>query len=129
MSGESRFERDGLMEAIHAADRARIARIIEALRAEGEPLPLLAWTLAEELRTMMALAAGSRPKRYLPPDRAQALTRSARRLGPATFARELLRAHRIDRIIKGVETGNPWDELLELALALAGAPVMETQPA
>ena len=123
----SRFERDTLVAAIHAADRARVARILDALQAEGEPLPLLAWTLAEELRTMMAIASGQRSKRYLTPERAQALARSSRRLGAAAFPRELLRAHRIDRMIKVVETGNPWDELLEFALALAGGPVLETR--
>jgi DNA polymerase III subunit delta len=32
----------------------------------------------------------------------------------------LRRAGRIDRMIKGVEAGNPWDELLQLALLMAG---------
>ncbi len=120
----SRFERDSLLDAIHADDPSRIVRIVESLRAEGEPLPLLLWTLAEELRTMMAIAAGQRPRRFLPPERAQALARTAKRHGGASFDRELLRAHRIDRMIKGVEAGDPWDDLLELALALAGRPVL-----
>ncbi|HSN21236.1 MAG TPA: DNA polymerase III subunit delta [Usitatibacter sp.] len=120
----SRFDRDTLVEAIHAADPARIARILESLEAEGEPLPLLLWTLAEELRFMMALAAGQRPRRFLPPERMEALARAAKRLRPADFQREVLRAHRIDRMIKGVETGDPWASLLELALGLAGRPVL-----
>jgi hypothetical protein len=31
-----------------------------------------------------------------------------------------LRAHRIDRMIKGVETGNPWEAMVDLALGIAG---------
>jgi DNA polymerase-3 subunit delta len=120
----SRFERDTLLDAIHAGDPARIARILESLKAEGEPLPLLLWTLAEELRLMMALAAGQRPRRFLPPERMESLARSAKRLGGAAFEREVLRAHRIDRMIKGVETGDPWESLLELALGLAARPVL-----
>ena len=120
----SRFERDTLLDAIHAAEPARIARILESLKAEGEPLPLLLWTLAEELRLMMALAAGQRPRRFLPPERMESLARAAKRLGGAAFDREVLRAHRIDRMIKGVETGDPWESLLELALGLAGRPVL-----
>ena len=42
-------------------------RVAASLEAEGEPLPLLLWTLAEELRLMMALAANQRPRRFLPP--------------------------------------------------------------
>jgi len=120
----SRFERDTLVDAIHGDDPARIARIVESLEAEGEPLPLLLWTLAEELRMMMALAAGQRPRRFLPPERMQALARTAKRHGAVSFGREVLRAHRIDRMIKGVEAGDPWDGVLELALGLAGRPVL-----
>jgi DNA polymerase-3 subunit delta len=74
---------------------------------------------------MMALATGQRPKRWIPPERSAALQRAARRLDAAAFDRELLRAHRIDRMIKGVETGDPWDSVLELALGIAGKPVMK----
>jgi DNA polymerase-3 subunit delta len=121
----SRFERDNLLEAIHAGDGARIARVVASLEAEGEPLPLLLWTLAEELRTLMTLSAGQRPKRFMPPERVSALTKTARRHDAASFARELLRAHRIDRMIKGVETGDPWDSVLEMSLGLSGRPVLK----
>ncbi len=121
----SRFESEALLEAIQAADAARIARVVAALEATAEPLPLLLWTLAEELRAMMALSTGQRPKRWIPPERASALQQAARRLDAAAFDRELLRAHRIDRMIKGVETGDPWDSVLELALGIAGKPVMK----
>ncbi|APV49006.1 DNA polymerase III subunit delta [Betaproteobacteria bacterium GR16-43] len=125
----SRFEREALLDAVHAGDRAKVVRIVASLEAEGEPLPLLLWVLAEELRHMMALSANQRPKRFLPPERMQALNKTARRHNPASFARELLRAHRIDRMIKGVETGDPWDSMLELSLGLAGMPVLNEQAA
>jgi DNA polymerase-3 subunit delta len=121
----SRFDRENLLEAIHASDGSRIARIVESLEAEGEPLPLLLWTLAEELRMMMTIAGGARPRRPLPPARLQGLTATARRHDAVSFDRLLLRAHRIDRMIKGVEAGDPWDAMLELALGLAGRPVMD----
>ena len=125
----SRFERDTLLEAIHADDTSRVARALASLKAEGEPLPLLLWTLADELRLLMAIVAGERPRRFLPPDRMQAVTRTARRHDAISFDRELLRAHRIDRMIKGVETGDPWDNLLDLALGMSGKPLMSVIPA
>jgi DNA polymerase-3 subunit delta len=118
----SRFEREGLVEAIHAGDPARIARAVDSLEAEGEPLPLLLWALAEEIRLMVQLSGGERPRRFLDPDRVQRIQRTARRHDAASFDRQLLRAHRIDRIIKGVETGDAWEEILELSLSLAGTP-------
>lgn len=119
----ARFERDTLLEAIHAGEAARIARVVESLEAEGEPAPLLLWTLAEELRMMMALAANQRPRRFLPPERLGALQETTRMHGPASFHREMLRAHRIDRMIKGVEQGDPWQGMMDLALGIAGKPL------
>ena len=120
----SRFARDGLVEAIHDADAGRIARAVDSLEAEGEPLPLLLWALTEELRLMMQLSGGERPRRFLDHDRVQRIQRTARLHDAASFDRQLLRAHRIDRMIKGVETGDAWEEILELSLALAGKPVL-----
>ena len=121
----ARFERDTLLDAIHAGDASRVARVVESLEAEGEPAPLLLWTLAEELRLLMALAANQRPRRYLPPDRMAALQKTARLHGAASFDRELLRAHKIDRMIKGVESGDPWENMVDLALGIAGKPLLE----
>ena len=119
----ARFERDTLLEAIHARDAGRIARVVESLEAEGEPAPLLLWTLTEELRLMMALAANQRPRRFLPPERMSALQKTARSHDAASFHREMSRAHRIDRMIKGVEPGDPWREMVDLSLGLAATPL------
>ena len=121
----SRFERDGLLEAIHGEDPTRIARAVLSLKAEGEPLPLLLWTLVEELRALMALRAGERPRRFLTPERARMLAKTARQHDATSFHRELLRAHRIDLMIKGIETSDPWENMLDLALGIAGRPVLE----
>jgi DNA polymerase-3 subunit delta len=129
VSDVSRFERDALLDAIHGGDAARVARVVASLAAEGEPLPLLLWTLTEELRLMMAIVAGQRPRRFLPPDRMEALNRTAKRHNAASFHREVLRAHRIDRMIKGVETGEPWDNVIDLALGISGRPVMAEEAA
>ncbi|HUQ27680.1 MAG TPA: DNA polymerase III subunit delta [Usitatibacter sp.] len=121
----SRFERDALVEAMHAGDAARVARVVVSLKAEGEPLPLLLWTLSEELRKVMAILAGQRPRGWMSPERSEALSRSARRHDRASIGRELLRAHRIDRMIKGIDSGDPWDSVVEFALGIAGKPVMK----
>ncbi len=121
----SRFERDALIDAMHAGDAGRVARVVESLEAEGEPLPLLLWTLTEELRKVIAITAGQRPRGWMSPERSEQLSRTARRHDRASIDRELLRAHRIDRMIKGVEPGDPWDSVVELALGIAGKPVMK----
>ena len=120
----ARFERDTLVDAIHGDDPSRVVRVVACLEAEGEPLPLLLWTLAEELRLLMAISAGQRPRRFVPPERMEKLNRTARKHSVATYDRELLRAHGIDRMIKGVETGDPWSSVVDLALGISGRPVM-----
>jgi DNA polymerase-3 subunit delta len=110
---------------MHAGDAGKVSRVVASLKAEGEPLPLLLWTLSEELRKVMAIASGQRPRGWLSPERAEALARIARRHDRASIDRELLRAHRIDRMIKGVEPGDPWDSVVELALGIAAKPVMK----
>jgi DNA polymerase-3 subunit delta len=121
----SRYERDTLLEAIHAGDAGRVARWVASLKAEGEPLPLLLWVLAEGAaahdgagRQPAAAPASSRPTAW------RRCRQTTRRHGAASFDRELLRAHRIDRMIKGIETGDPCDSVIELALGIAGKPVL-----
>lgn len=125
----ARFERDVLVDAIHAGDAGRIVRVVEGLRATAEPLPLLLWVLTEELRRMMAYSGNQRPGRWIPPERAAALQKLARLHDAASFQRLLLRAHVIDRMMKGVETGDPWEGITELCLALAGKPVLSEEAA
>lgn len=125
----SRFERDGLIEAIHAGDATRIVRIVASLEAEGEALPLLLWTLAEETRKLIAVSSGQRPRGWLSPEAAQALGKTARRHDRGSFGRLLLRAHRVDRMIKGVETGDAWDNILQLSLELAGRSALQRSAA
>ena len=120
----SRFERDALLDAIYAGDTARIPRVVASLEAGGEPLPLLLWVLAEEVRTMMAFAANQRPRRFLPPERSAQVQQAARRHGARSFDALLLQLHRIDRMIKGIEADDPWDAVVDFAMALAGKPVL-----
>ena len=120
----SRFERDALVDAIHAGDTTRIARVVASLEAGGEPLPLLLWVLAEELRMMMAFAANQRPRRFLPPERSAQVQQAARRHGARSFDALLLQLHRIDRMIKGIEADDPWDAVIDFSMALAGKPVL-----
>jgi DNA polymerase-3 subunit delta len=116
----SRFDIDDLTDAVHDGEAARIARVMDSLEAGGEAQPLILWVLAEDLRTMMQLASGERPRRYLPQAKMDRLAKAARRLPPGALARALLQAAHADRMIKGVATGNAWVSLTTLALQVAG---------
>jgi DNA polymerase-3 subunit delta len=90
----ARYDIDDLKLALQAKDSARCARTLEGLKAEDAAPPLVLWVLASEARN-------------LADNRTKAAGRAA-----------LLHAARIDRIIKGLTTGDLWDEFLQLALRL-----------
>jgi DNA polymerase-3 subunit delta len=86
----ARYDIDDLKSALQTRDTARCARTLEGLKAEEAAPPLVLWVLANEARNQAGRAS-----------------RAA-----------LLHAARIDRIIKGVASGDLWDEFLQLSLRL-----------
>ncbi len=89
----ARYNPFQLREAIEAGNAARVVRMIQGLRAEGEALPLILWVITQ---------VWSRQ-----PERA-----------PAAVIRH---AHEVDRLIKGLKVPgrlDVWQELTNLALRL-----------
>ena len=122
----ARYDAGKLGEAMLAGDKARLARMLEGLRGEGEAAPRILWILAEEIRAISrvrrGLAAGRplaevcRENRVWGDARQTLVGRAARKLDAAFIAGALSQAAAIDRIIKGVARGDAWDEILELGL-------------
>jgi DNA polymerase III subunit delta len=100
----ARFDVFQLGEAVRNADAARALRILGGLQAEGAAPLLALWSLTKELRSQQAGAASAGPGR---PHR-------------IPIARLVVRAGRVDRMVKGMTSGDPWDELALLAVELTG---------
>jgi DNA polymerase III subunit delta len=127
----ARFEGNSLAGAMLAGDKSRIARLLAGLRAEGEPLPLLLWMVAEELRGLVRLkqavasgrpfAAAVRTVRLGAPS--ALVERVLPRLTVGRLAELLARCAELDRLAKGLPLAgrddDPWLELTELALGAA----------
>jgi DNA polymerase-3 subunit delta len=131
----ARYDVYALVPALLAGNSARALRLLEGLRIEGEPLPLVLWVVAEELRTLLraqdAVAAGkpfgavARELRIWGP-REKLMPKALQRLSAATLAMLLARCADIDRLVKGLSApgrdSDPWLELADIALACtAGA--------
>lgn len=122
----ARYNAGKLSEAMLAGDKARLARMLEGLRAEGEAAPRILWILADEIRAVSrvqrGLAAGRplaelcRESRVWGEPRQTLVGRAARKVDRAFIAAALSHAAAIDRIIKGVARGDAWDEMLHLGL-------------
>jgi DNA polymerase III subunit delta len=112
VSNVARYDPNVAVEALLAGDLERYARVIEGLRAEGEAPPFLLFSLSSAL---FALQSGERVFNR----RVQAAVEgAARRFSREQVSRALAHAAAIDRAIKGVGSGEPWDEFLSLGLEL-----------
>lgn len=119
--------------ALHGDTRAAV-KSLRGLRREGtEPLTLL-WALSRDIRALVQISeAGTRGIAFEPAARAagvwpkrQPLLQSAlRRLSSGQSQQLLRKAGGVDRAIKGLRRADPWDELLDLTLNLAGVHSLE----
>jgi DNA polymerase-3 subunit delta len=125
----ARYDAYNACEAMLAGDAARYLRIIDGLKSEGEAPTLVLWALSEELYALARIQAGAaagrsvdelmRENRVWGP-RQRPMKAAATRVAPGAVQRALAHAAGIDRAIKGVGPGQPWDEFLKLAQTLGG---------
>jgi DNA polymerase-3 subunit delta len=142
--GHARLEAGQLLQAVndHArysiydlADTAlggeseRSVRMLAGLHAEGTDPVLVLWALQREIRLLLrirfaidnGLAPSTAMNQHKVWEKRKPLLGSAlKRLPAAKLQRLLQRCAQLDLVIKGLEQGQPWDELLTISLELAG---------
>ena len=116
------------IEPASLRDAARLARTLDGLRQEGEAPPLILWAITEEVRALTQIRSGMddgqpadmlmRDARVWGPRQAQ-MKRCLGRVTTTQTRNALAQAGKIDRIVKGIATGDVWNEFLRLGLALA----------
>jgi DNA polymerase-3 subunit delta len=125
----ARFEVSQLSEAMLSGDRARLVRVLDGLAGEGEAPPRVLWVMSDDVRAVtrvqQGLAEGRSPADLFRECRVWGETRqrlvgaAARRMAREALDAALVHAAAIDRTIKGLAKGDPWDELLQLGLRFA----------
>jgi len=110
----ARFDTNVAAEALLKGDTERYLRVLEGLRGEGEAPTFLLFTLSSAL---FALAA---PGGWINKALQRVLAEAKRYPAPA-LARAIAHAAEIDRTIKGVGRGEPWEEFAKLGLELHAA--------
>jgi DNA polymerase-3 subunit delta len=129
VADSARFDVFGLVDSALQGRGARCVRMIDGLRAEGTPEPVVLWALAREVRSLASMAfeirAGSNPDQVMAAhrvwDRRKPVVRKGiERLSVARWQALLARCARADRIIKGQGQGEPWAALHSIALGMAG---------
>ncbi len=126
----ARYDVFQLADAVVGGDLARALRIIRGLREEGtEPL-LLNWALGRELRQLAAIshvvARGTPVDAALEQyrvwsNRRGMMKRLLARLTTDDLMQLLAYANFIDTVVKGAQSGEPWDEIEILTMKMGGA--------
>jgi DNA polymerase-3 subunit delta len=128
----ARYDVFKLNEAMLSGDAARLVRMLDGLKGEGEALPLVLWAMAEEIRTLLKLKSGVAQGRALGMllkeyriwgPRERMMEPALRRLKLSTLEAALQEAAQIDKMVKGLRAksfaGDAWDALLQLGLKVA----------
>ncbi|HLF96019.1 MAG TPA: DNA polymerase III subunit delta, partial [Methylococcaceae bacterium] len=128
VADNSRFDVYALGDAALQGHSGRAAHILAVLEAEGTAAPVVLWALTREIRLLLQLHVRNRTGASLdatlrqlrqPDKRKPALQKALQRNGPAQLHDLLVESAATDRIIKGMEPGDAWDGLLDIAIGLA----------
>ncbi len=129
VADSARYDIFELVDTALLGDAARVARVMEGLQGEGVEPILILWALVREIRALEEMAweiehggnvEQAMKSRWVWQKRQPAVRAGLQRHNQRRWSQLLRRAVRIDRMVKGAEQGNPRDELLQLALLMAG---------
>ena len=124
----ARFDVFQLAGAWMKGDVPRVCRLLDGLQEEGEELVLLLWAVAEDIRTLIRLAASLKQGQSVQSVRnslrlwgeKQTLAPIAvKRISVVRLLDALKTCAKIDRIIKGAEEGDAWTVFKRLVVSLA----------
>ena len=124
----ARFDVFQLAAAWMKAEVPRVCWLLDGLQEEGEEPVLLLWAVAEDIRTLIRLAASLKQGQSVQSVRnslrlwgeKQTLAPIAvRRISISRLLDALKTCAKIDRIIKGAEAGDSWAAFRQLVISLA----------
>ena len=127
----ARYDVFKLSEAVLAGHAARVQRMLDGLKAEGEAEVLVHYTLCEDIRALKRVKDAMNQGRPLPMAlreqrvwgaKERLFERVLPRLSDASLSNLLQAAHQVDGIVKGLKQSdwptNGWQALHRLAMAL-----------
>jgi DNA polymerase-3 subunit delta len=131
VADSARYDVYDLAEAALLGQIARAHRVLAGLRAEGVASAVALWALARDIRLLCGIkaamdkgnhleAAFAQQKERVWDKRKTSLASAAQRLSLAEARRALLRCAKADRCVKGMDSGDAWEALLDVCLSLCG---------
>jgi DNA polymerase-3 subunit delta len=114
----ARFDIFQLGDAALAGDVPRALRILAGLQGEGVEATLALWSLTREVHSAWGTQNEGGTRGWQRPSPSLDIAR--RRAAKLPFARLAMRAARADRMIKGQQRGDAWDEMALLIVEFSG---------
>ncbi len=118
IADSARFDVFQLGEAALGADVPRALRILSGLHSEGVEPTLALWSLSREIHSAWGTTQSDNSRGWQ--RQSPALDAAKRRAGKLPYARLAARLSRADRMIKGQQRGNAWDEMALIVVEFAG---------
>lgn len=136
VADNARYDVYDLAESALLGQVTRTHRVLSGLRGEGVASAVVLWALARDIRLLCGVkylmekgdsleGALARQKERVWDKRKSSLTSAAQRLTRDQAQRALLLCAKADRMIKGMESGDAWEALLDICLSLAGVPISQ----
>lgn len=130
----ARYDVFQISEAMLGGNPSRFIRMMDGLKGEGTPLPLLLWAFADEVRMLLrcrqSLEDGMSPNEIarsqrLRGPRERLVMKAIRYLSKVELVTALQQIADIDRLVKGLNSqkglNDAWDALTQLGLSLSRA--------
>lgn len=134
VSDSARYDVFNLVDSALQGKTAYCVKILNGLRGEGTPAPVILWALTREIRLLAELAyetgRGRSPQQAIAArrdvweKRKQLVTAGLQRLGVNSLRGLLVLCGRTDRAIKGREKSDPWQLMQEITTRLAGKAII-----
>ncbi|UTF59979.1 DNA polymerase III subunit delta [Gilvimarinus sp. DA14] len=129
VADSARYDVFGLADRALAGDARAAVKSLQGLKTEGTEAPAVLWALTRDIRQLLQVASQTEQGKH--PDwamkqagvwakRQNLFGAALRRLKRPQLELLLRQAGGVDRAIKGMRNADPWDDLLDLVLALAG---------
>ncbi len=132
VADSARYEVFDWIDTILAGNVVRCVRQLTRLRGEGVEAILLAWALTREIRNLYqmayALKHGQKQEQVFKTfrvwqQRKNLVSLALKRHTLSNWQTYLLKTVELDKMIKGMSPGNPWDTLQRLGLQVSGVPL------
>ncbi len=134
VSDSARYDVFNLVDSALQGKTAYCVKIINGLRGEGTPAPVVLWALTREIRLLAELSyetsKGRSPqqaiaaRREIWEKRKQLVATGLQRLSSNSLRGLLILCGRTDRAIKGRERSDPWQLMQEITTRLSGKAVI-----